>query len=552
MTSPPAPFSPINDLEAQPEIATATSTSHQHWRSQSTSGWPASPSSQRPPSSAFRIRRTPTFIAAPNYQTKIPGEEPGLDPNEIGGDRVNLHTYCGITVVDFSGDQIVQTELDNTSLKEFLDVPRPEWVKVRWINCNGLSWDCIKALANYKNLHRLAIEDLLNTHNRTKCDWYSDHAFIILPLLKIIDGKGLGIYPEQSHKEKSQTFFQKLFKRKRTDSETGLKENFGKDFGEPEAADGTSSGQRFESEKIKTLHRYHGGPNNERIEYMEQHSSLAPQKLVVTAEQVSMFLTADGTVISFFENSADDIEPPILQRLNSERTLLRSACDASMVLQAIIDAIIDLAFPVVRAYQDTLADLELTVLTDPSVQQSQSLYILTSELSLLKSTLAPIPGLLSSLRDHKMTVTPRGKGLTGVEVSEMTKTYLGDVDDHCLLLLDGLETMKRAADNMTDLIFNTVGSLQNESMKRLTLVTILFLPMSFLTGYFGMNFTEFPGIEHSDRYFWSIAGPVALATTLFLLRDVFVRDVYKWVRKRAIKTARVKRQSGLGRRGRKG
>jgi Mg2+ and Co2+ transporter CorA len=90
----------------------------------------------------------------------------------------------------------------------------------------------------------------------------------------------------------------------------------------------------------------------------------------------------------------------------------------------------------VSAYQDTIAELELNVLTDPSVKQSQNLYILTSELSLLKTTIAPIAAVVTSLRDHRRGVVPKIRGVAGVEVSDMTRIYLGDVLDHVLLILD--------------------------------------------------------------------------------------------------------------------
>ncbi|KAH8688587.1 hypothetical protein BGW36DRAFT_434233 [Talaromyces proteolyticus] len=86
----------------------------------------------------------------------------------------------------------------------------------------------------------------------------------------------------------------------------------------------------------RTLQRFRGGPNEERIEFMERHAVLASQGLGVTLEQVSIFL----------------------------ETILRQSCDASCV-QAILDAIIDLAIPVTLAYQDAIGDLEVAVLTDP-------------------------------------------------------------------------------------------------------------------------------------------------------------------------------------------
>ena len=103
-----------------------------------------------------------------------PGAEPGVDtskPDGGHGSMVNLRAKCQITIVDFSEDDIVIHELDNDQMIAFLKLPQPKWVKCRWINVNALSWDVIQALGQYKQLHSLAIEDLMNTQNRTKADW---------------------------------------------------------------------------------------------------------------------------------------------------------------------------------------------------------------------------------------------------------------------------------------------------------------------------------------------------------------------------------------------
>lgn len=84
---------------------------------------------------------------------------------------------------------------------------------------------------------------------------------------------------------------------------------------------------------VRTLQRYHGGPNKERIQFMEEHSALASKGLGVAVEQVSIFLISDNSVISFFESSAEDIELPIIDRLSSPETILRRCSDASMLVQ---------------------------------------------------------------------------------------------------------------------------------------------------------------------------------------------------------------------------
>ena len=125
------------------------------------------------------------------------------------------------------------------------------------------------------------------------------------------------------------------------------------------------------------------------------------------------------------------------------------------------------------------------MLTNADVRYTNALYILTSEIVQFRSNISPIVNLINALRDHKnepvmtpgLSGRPPKLGTTNVTISPVSQVYFGDVIDHCILINDGIDQMRRSADNMIDLIFNTNSTRQNESIKQLTVVTILFLPV---------------------------------------------------------------------------
>lgn len=264
----------------------------------------------------------------------------------------------------------------------------------------------------------------------------------------------------------------------------------------------TASGEALE----RTMQRYNAGPNSARVEFMEKHATLADLDLAVIAEQVSIFITNDNTIISFFELSADIVEKPILTRLYTQDTVLRQSCDASMVGQAIIDAVIDLAIPVSTIYGDVIGDLELDILTRPDITHTKKLYIIITELNKILSFINPIVNLINALRDHKSELSQETATVhlqdasKGVIITPMTFTYLGDVLDHCVLIQESLNSIKAQSDGLISLIFNTIAAYQNESMKQLTLATIFFLPLTFLTGYFGQNFEPFNDLNRGINF----------------------------------------------------
>lgn len=343
----------------------------------------------------------------PNWQ---PGAEPGIDTD---AERVSPHlealrARCDILIADFSAEHMESVQTDNDSLEEVLSEKRPPHLPCRWISVNGLSWDVIKILGQHYGLHRLAIEDLINTRTRTKCDWYSDHAFVVLTLQKLVrihshadsddcdcsnDEQPIR-YDEvdeahEHHPERERIpFWKKPFKKSKRKQQPNLPQ-----YRDPDGLDKMGDMIRAHSstadgaplKNIRTLHRYESMQNPEHTLFMEKHSALFEENLVVSVEQVSIFLMADNTVISFFEHSGADVEEPILERLKSPATMLRRSADSSLVMQAIIDAIVDLAIPVKEAYNKARKDLQIDVLTNPSMSTSKALHIFSEEIDMLQN-----------------------------------------------------------------------------------------------------------------------------------------------------------------------
>ncbi|KAF9579133.1 hypothetical protein BGW38_004740, partial [Lunasporangiospora selenospora] len=220
--------------------------------------------------------------------------------------------------------------------------------------------------------------------------------------------------------------------------------------------------------------------------------------LKVQMEQVTMFLLQDGTLITLFQVSGNSVIAPIVERLSHDYSLVRKNNDASFLLQSVIDGIVDHAIPITDAFRQEINDLEMHILALPRMKFTRELHRMTSQLGLLKRTLAPTQALVHALlgRNERSPLT------------SLARTYMGDVMDHCNTMVEDIDSMLALCENLINMIFNLVAYDTNESMRRLALVSIIFLPITFVAGVYGTNFENFTELSYGISYFWIICGVV--------------------------------------------
>ena len=205
------------------------------------------------------------------------------------------------------------------------------------------------------------------------------------------------------------------------------------------------------------------------------------------SEQISIFL-GHNTVLTFQETRGD-VWDAIRSRILTKGSRLRQN-DASFLVYSLLDAIVDHIFPILEHYGDRLEDLEDWVLSRPDRAALREIHRVKRELLLLRRAVWPMREMVHSLARE-----------THECLSENTRTYLRDVYDHTVQIIDILETYREVAIGLTETYMTAMSNRLNEVMKVLTMISVVFIPMTFLSGVFGMNFHSFP-------WGWRFAFPV--------------------------------------------
>lgn len=203
-------------------------------------------------------------------------------------------------------------------------------------------------------------------------------------------------------------------------------------------------------------------------------------------EQFSLFFAKDFVLT--FQERVGDCLGPVRYRMETVNGRIRAG-NGDYLAYVILDTITDHYFPLVEAISDRLDVLESDILRASDPQQVETIHDVRRELLSLKRSLWPMREMLSVLRRED---NPR--------VSEQTRFYLADTQDHVLQLIDLTETLREFASGLMDLYLNSISNRMNETMRVLTVISTIFIPLSFLTGMWGMNFNQMALIDKPWGY----------------------------------------------------
>jgi len=223
-------------------------------------------------------------------------------------------------------------------------------------------------------------------------------------------------------------------------------------------------------------------------------------------EQLSIFL-GHNTVLTFQE-TGNDRWNSIRQRIRAKGSRLRSN-DASFLVYALLDTVIDSCFPLLEHYSDRAEELEDRILEQSKPNVLSEIHHLKRDLLLLRWVVWPMREVVQALQRDSHEC-----------MSEITSIYLRDLYDHVIQIIEIIETYREIAGDLTETYMSFVSNRMNEIMKVLTLIGTIFIPLTFIAGVYGMNFRYFPELDLKWAYpaFWLICTLLTSVMLLFFRR----------------------------------
>jgi len=206
----------------------------------------------------------------------------------------------------------------------------------------------------------------------------------------------------------------------------------------------------------------------------------------VNNEQLSI-IVKNNCLITFLEDPGDVFDL-VRERLKLPESRLRQS-GIDFLLYYMLDILVDNYFVILQRSGDRLEDVELSILNDPHRNDIQLLHEIKRELIHYRKVIWPMREVIGTLSKTD-----------GERITTITQLHLRDVYDHCIQVMDTLEGYRDISSGLMDLYLSTLSNKMNQVMKTLTIISTIFIPLTFIVGVYGMNFDYMPELNYRWAY----------------------------------------------------
>lgn len=220
------------------------------------------------------------------------------------------------------------------------------------------------------------------------------------------------------------------------------------------------------------------------------------------ADQISLFF-GHNFVITIQELEGDVFDP-VRERLRRGRARIRQL-GADYLAYALLDKLVDEMFPILELYGERLEDLEDGLIERPTRKLLQEVHRIRRDLVVMRRTVWPEREIVNILlRDDSHLI------------SAETKLYLRDVYDHTVQIVEIIETYRDIVGGMLEVYLSSVSNRMNEVIKVLTIISTIFIPLTFIVGIYGMNFNTEISPWNMPELNWYYGYPAVMSLMLVI------------------------------------
>lgn len=221
-------------------------------------------------------------------------------------------------------------------------------------------------------------------------------------------------------------------------------------------------------------------------------------------EQISFIVKHDNTLISFQEKT-NTLYQSIFRKITNNGSRVRKM-SVDFLAYEIMDLIIDSYFEVLDKMGSLIEEFELRAMDESDTQ-------FMTDLQKTKQSLMQIRRAIWPLRENLSFIIR----LDNSFISDEINPFLKDLQDNVLQIIETLETNRELLEGILDVNLSAISNRMNQIMKVLTIVSTIFIPLTFIAGIYGMNFRNMPELEYEYAYPISIAFMMLIALGMIII-----------------------------------